>query len=96
MMTVLFVEAKSTAKRATRETERCHEAGSRSCCTTSLEVCAGPFDFSRLRISQQNFTFTVCPGGTNYLCAMLSISNVSHIFGRGSVRSSSRTLFIVD
>ena len=29
MMTVLFVEAKSTAKRATRETERCHEAGSR-------------------------------------------------------------------
>ena len=42
-MNVLFVEAKTAAQRATRESERCHDAGPRSFCGACLEVCARCF-----------------------------------------------------
>ena len=42
-MTVVFVDPKTAAQRATREPERCHYAGPGSCCATCLQVCAGCF-----------------------------------------------------
>ena len=95
-MTFVFVEAKTCCKTSDAWDGTLSWSWVQDCCTTSLEVCAGLFDFSRLRTSQQNFTFSVCPGGTNSLRAMLSVSNFCYIFGRDSVRSSSRTLFIID
>jgi len=38
------------------------------------------FSLSRLRVSQKNFSFTVCPRGTNPLCTMPLMSNFCHIF----------------
>jgi hypothetical protein len=59
--------SKATAQRMKCRRECCHGAGPRSCCATCLDICTRGVP-SAASEQQQEFPFTVCPGGINSWC----------------------------